>query len=57
MTPEVEDALASMTAVNNEFFYWMSIALMMLIHAGFLAYEIGASRSKNVLVTRAILVA
>ena len=45
MTPEVEDALASMTAVNNEFFYWMSIALMMLIHAGFLAYEIGASRS------------
>ncbi|MBX7431437.1 ammonium transporter [Mycobacterium sp. Y57] len=51
MTPEVEDALASMTAVNNEFFYWMSIALMMLIHAGFLAYEIGASRSKNVLAT------
>ncbi|HEY9263219.1 MAG TPA: ammonium transporter [Mycobacterium sp.] len=51
MTPEVEDAIASMTAVNNEFFYWMSIALMMLIHAGFLAYEIGASRSKNVLAT------
>ncbi|WP_099024236.1 ammonium transporter [Mycolicibacterium palauense] len=51
MTPEVEDALSSMTAVNNEFFYWMSIALMMLIHAGFLAYEIGASRSKNVLAT------
>jgi len=51
LTPEVEDALASMAAVNNEFFYWMSIALMMLIHAGFLAYEIGASRSKNVLAT------
>jgi len=51
LTPEVEDAIASMTAVNNEFFYWMSIALMMLIHAGFLAYEIGASRSKNVLAT------
>ena len=40
-----------MAAVNNEFFYWMSIALMMLIHAGFLAYEVGASRSKNVLAT------
>lgn len=40
-----------MTATNNEFFYWMSIALMMLIHAGFLAYEVGASRSKNVLAT------
>ncbi len=51
MPPEVEDAIASMAAVNNEFFYWVSIALMMLIHAGFLAYEIGASRSKNVLAT------
>ena len=51
MTPEVEDALSTMAAVNNEFFYWMSIALMMLIHAGFLAYEVGASRSKNVLAT------
>ena len=51
MTPEVNDAIASMAAVNNEFFYWVSIALMMLIHAGFLAYEVGASRSKNVLAT------
>src|SRR5690606_5941774 len=49
--PEVEDAVEAMTAVNNEFFYWMSIGLMMLIHAGFLAYEVGASRSKNVLAT------
>lgn len=51
MPPEVEDAVEAMTAVNNEFFYWMSIGLMMLIHAGFLAYEVGASRSKNVLAT------
>jgi ammonium transporter, Amt family len=51
LTPEVEDALTTMAAVNNEFFYWMSIAVMMLIHAGFLAYEMGASRSKNVLAT------
>ena len=51
MTPEVEDAISTMTSVNNEFFYWMSIALMMLIHAGFLAYEVGASCSKNVLAT------
>jgi ammonia channel protein AmtB len=51
LTPEVEDAIASMATVNNEFFYWVSIALMMLIHAGFLAYEVGASRSKNVLAT------
>lgn len=51
MPPEVETAVEQMTAVNNEFFYWMSIGLMMLIHAGFLAYEVGASRSKNVLAT------
>ncbi|CAN5382279.1 ammonium transporter [soil metagenome] len=51
MTPEVEDALTTLNAVNNEFFYWMSIAMMMLIHAGFLAYEVGVSRSKNVLAT------
>ena len=47
MTPE--DTLASMEAVVTDFFYWMSIALMICIHAGFLAYEVGASRSKNVL--------
>jgi Amt family ammonium transporter len=51
LPPEVQDAIDTMATVNNEFFYWMSIALMMLIHAGFLAYEMGASRSKNVLAT------
>lgn len=51
MPPDVESAIEKMNAVNNEFFYWMSIALMILIHAGFLAYESGASRSKNVLAT------
>ncbi|MEQ6899647.1 hypothetical protein [Nocardioides sp. YIM 152588] len=35
--------------VINDLFYWISIALMISIHAGFLAYEVGASRSKNVL--------
>ncbi|MEM9472268.1 MAG: ammonium transporter [Pseudomonadota bacterium] len=35
--------------VNMEIFYWWCIALMVAIHAGFLAYEMGASRTKNVL--------
>jgi Amt family ammonium transporter len=35
--------------VLTDLFYWVSIALMIAIHAGFLAYEVGASRSKNVL--------
>lgn len=51
MPPDVQDALDTMSTINNEFYYWVSIALMMLIHAGFLAYEVGASRSKNVLAT------
>lgn len=55
MNPEVQkaldDATATATAMNSEFFYWMAIAIMLLIHAGFLAYEMGASRSKNVLAT------
>ena len=42
MTPE--DTLAAMGSVITDLFYWVSIALMMLIHAGFLAYECGASR-------------
>lgn len=36
-------------AMNIEVFYWWCTAIMFLIHAGFLAYEIGASRSKNAL--------
>lgn len=35
--------------VSVEIFYWWCTALMVCIHAGFLAYEMGASRSKNVL--------
>jgi Amt family ammonium transporter len=51
MNEEIQSALDTANAVNNEFFYWVSIALMVLIHAGFLAYEAGASRVKNVLAT------
>jgi len=32
-----------------EVYYYITIPLMVLIHVGFLAYEMGASRSKNVL--------
>ena len=37
------------TTINLEVFYWWCTALMFIIHAGFLAYEMGASRKKNVL--------
>lgn len=32
-----------------EMYYYLSIPLMIIIHAGFLAYEMGASRAKNAL--------
>lgn len=56
ITPELaakiealEKSLATVNALNMEIFYWWCTALMVAIHAGFLAYEMGASRSKNAL--------
>ncbi|MFD0860217.1 ammonium transporter [Roseovarius aquimarinus] len=46
-------ALQSAAGTTNttfaETFYYLTIPLMIIIHAGFLAYEMGASRLKNVL--------
>lgn len=50
--PTIEElqALIEMSnTINMEVFYWWCTALMVVIHAGFLAYEIGASRLKNAL--------
>lgn len=48
MTPESQEFLA--TFVSETYYYWASV-FMLLIHVGFLAYEGGASRAKNVLAT------
>ncbi|MEM6451019.1 MAG: ammonium transporter [Cyanobacteria bacterium P01_D01_bin.105] len=48
MTPESQEFLA--TFVSESYYYWASV-FMLLIHVGFLAYEGGASRAKNVLAT------
>ncbi|MEM6623282.1 MAG: ammonium transporter [Pseudomonadota bacterium] len=45
----LEEGAGWSTAVNMEVFYWWCTALMFIIHAGFLGYEMGASRKKNVL--------
>lgn len=46
-------ALKASSGITNtmfaETYYYLTIPLMVLIHAGFLAYEMGASRMKNVL--------
>ena len=43
-------AVEMTTAVNLEVFYWWCTTLMVLIHAGFPAYDMGASRMKHTLV-------
>jgi ammonia channel protein AmtB len=45
----LQAGLAMANKMNAEVFYWWCTALMVAIHAGFLAYEMGASRSKNAL--------
>ena len=39
--------LDALTTVFTEFYYWLTVALMFLIHVGFCMYEVGASRVKN----------
>ena len=50
MTPEeLQSAIEWSTSINLEVYYYWSIGLMIAIHAGFLMYEMGASRVKNTL--------
>ena len=42
-------ANATGNTITAEMYYYLTIPLMILIHAGFLGYEMGASRMKNVL--------
>jgi ammonia channel protein AmtB len=39
--------VGALTVVFTEFYYWITVALMFLIHVGFCMYEVGASRRKN----------
>ncbi len=46
---ELKKAFDLFGSMSVEAFYWWSIAIMWAIHAGFLCYEVGVSRIKNVL--------
>jgi ammonia channel protein AmtB len=39
--------LDALTVIFTEFYYWLTVALMFLIHVGFCMYEVGASRVKS----------
>jgi ammonium transporter, Amt family len=43
--------VGALIVIFTEFYYWVTIALMFLIHVGFCMYEVGASRAKNTLHT------
>lgn len=46
---ELKAANAVGNTITAEIYYYLTIPLMILIHVGFLMYEMGASRMKNVL--------
>ena len=52
LTAQIAQLETSAQMTNTMFaeaYYYLTIPLMIIIHAGFLAYEMGASRMKNVL--------
>lgn len=43
----MDSNIGALTVIFTEFYYWLTIPLMFLIHVGFCLYEVGASRRKN----------
>jgi len=43
----MDNNIDALTTVFTEFYYWVTIPLMFLIHVGFCMYEVGVSRRKN----------
>jgi len=47
----MDTEISALTTVFTEFYYWLTVPLMFLIHVGFCMYEVGASRQKNAMHT------
>jgi ammonia channel protein AmtB len=43
----MDTQINAITTVFTEFYYWVTVPLMFLIHVGFCMYEVGASRRRN----------
>ena len=43
--------IGALTVIFTEFYYWVTVPFMFLIHVGFCMYEVGASRHKNMMHT------
>jgi hypothetical protein len=50
-TQELADKLALDSQILSEQFYYYTVVIMWLIHVGFMSYEAGAGRRKNVMAT------
>jgi len=48
---DLSDQLALNSKIMSEQFYYWTVVIMWLIHAGFMSYEAGAGRRKNVMAT------
>ena len=47
----MDNELSALSVLFTEFYYWVCIPLMFLIHVGFSLYEVGVSRHKNMMHT------
>ncbi|MBI2952137.1 ammonium transporter [bacterium] len=47
----MDNELSALNVLFTEFYYWVCIVLMFLIHVGFCLYEVGVSRRKNMMHT------
>ena len=43
----MDNELTALGIIFTEFYYWVTVVFMFLIHAGFCVYEVGVSRRKN----------
>jgi ammonia channel protein AmtB len=41
------DNLSALTVLFTQFYYWVTVVIMFLIHVGFCMYEVGASRRRS----------
>jgi Amt family ammonium transporter len=43
----MDNELSALSVIFTEFYYWVTIVMMFLIHVGFCLYEVGVARDKN----------
>ena len=43
----MDSEMSGLTVIFTEFYYWVTVVIMFLIHVGFCMYEVSASRVKN----------